>query len=296
MQHVEAGLIGGKPGAHFLHAANGRTAMRPSGSRLQGQPQCSRWSNSLGISLQSTRPHPDRRASRCLKWCRSNVRRCYRLCRRRRQRRPRRDRMAAHRIDLGNHRDAEFGILLRDFDRGPQAGTTAADYQNVMRGRFHCLLRFRRRSAILTDPALNTLTVVPLSYQERFRRRVKRPDYSAAFSGSKRLWRFSTFSLSTRTLPSFSLIESPSQIRCDGAKLGIFNPDRNGRDYARERIRKWQTRQQDRTHHRRRIGYRPRHLNPFRQRGRMRRGRRWAEDHAQPSLPTSPVKAARRLR
>ena len=35
----------------FFIPPNGRTAMRPSGSRLHGQPQCSRRSSSSGASL-----------------------------------------------------------------------------------------------------------------------------------------------------------------------------------------------------------------------------------------------------
>jgi hypothetical protein len=83
--------------------------------------------------------------------------------------------------------------LLRDFDRSPQAGPTAADYQNVMRGRFHCVLRAVVDPPFWTAPALNTLTSYHYYIRTAFRRCVKRPDYSAAFSGIKCLLRCSIF-------------------------------------------------------------------------------------------------------
>jgi hypothetical protein len=46
VQHVKAGLVGGKPGALDLHAAEGAHVDMPVGVRLHGQPQCSSWVNS----------------------------------------------------------------------------------------------------------------------------------------------------------------------------------------------------------------------------------------------------------
>ena len=51
VQHVEAGLVGGEPGAHLLHAAERAhrdVAVRLAGST--GQPQCSSCSSSRGAS------------------------------------------------------------------------------------------------------------------------------------------------------------------------------------------------------------------------------------------------------
>ena len=44
MQHVEAGFVGGKPGAFDFMPPKRRTLTLPSGRRLHGHPHCSSWS------------------------------------------------------------------------------------------------------------------------------------------------------------------------------------------------------------------------------------------------------------
>jgi len=53
------------------------------------------------------------------------------------------DGMAAHRVDLGDHRDAELGVDFGNGDRGAQSGTAAADQKNIVRRRFHGCFRPR---------------------------------------------------------------------------------------------------------------------------------------------------------
>ena len=47
------------------------------------------------------------------------------------------NRVAAHGIDLRDHRQAEIGVGLGNRDSGTQAGTAAANDQDVMREDFH---------------------------------------------------------------------------------------------------------------------------------------------------------------
>ena len=49
----------------------------------------------------------------------------------------RRDRVAAHGIDLGDHRDAELGMRLGDGDGGAQARASAAHHEHVAGERIH---------------------------------------------------------------------------------------------------------------------------------------------------------------
>jgi hypothetical protein len=48
-----------------------------------------------------------------------------------------RDRVAAHRVDLGDHRDLEPGIGLDHGYRCPDAGKPSADYQDVIALKIH---------------------------------------------------------------------------------------------------------------------------------------------------------------
>ena len=51
--------------------------------------------------------------------------------------------VAAHRVDLGDHRDAELGVDFGNGDRGAQRGAAATDQKNIMRRRFHGCFRPR---------------------------------------------------------------------------------------------------------------------------------------------------------
>jgi hypothetical protein len=112
VEHVEAGLVRGEPGAVLLHAAERPHRDVPSGSRLHGQPQCSSRSSSRGASRRTPRRRPGRTASRRRRSCR---RRARRGCRRRDRagRAPSAETVWLRiGIDLGHHRHAEARIGL----------------------------------------------------------------------------------------------------------------------------------------------------------------------------------------
>ena len=137
VQHVEAGLVGGEPGAHLLHAAErrGRRRGRPA-RRLHGQPQCSSCSSSarrllderldgvlvaqpvaagdgvVGVLVEAV-VRGDHAGGAALG----------------------RDRVAAHRVDLRDDGHPQGRVGLGDGDGRAQAGAAAADDEHVVGGR-----------------------------------------------------------------------------------------------------------------------------------------------------------------
>ena len=136
VQHVEAGLVGGEPGAHLLHAAERADRDVPVGLPApRAAPVLQLEQLARAPPRRTPRRRPGRTASRCPRWCR---RRARRGCRRRRSTAGRAalggDRVAAHRVDLRDHGHVEPRVGLGDGDGGAQAGAAAADDQHVVRG------------------------------------------------------------------------------------------------------------------------------------------------------------------
>jgi hypothetical protein len=118
----------------FFMPPKGRTPTRPSGSRLQGHPQCSRRSSSSrrllderldGVLVAQPVAAGDgvvgvlvERVVRTDDAGRAALGR---------------DRVAAHRVDLGDDGDAEARIGFRDRDRRAQPRAAAANEDHVMR-------------------------------------------------------------------------------------------------------------------------------------------------------------------
>ena len=148
----------------FFMPPNARTATRPSGSRLHGQPQCSSCRSSSGASLTN---------ASTASWSHEPV-----------AARDRvvgvlveavvggddagraalgRDRVAAHRIDLRDHRHVEPGVGLGDRDGGAQARAAAAHDQDVVRGAIDSLtaqlLVHQHLSVVVDDHAVDAAVV-----------------------------------------------------------------------------------------------------------------------------------------
>ena len=147
MQHVEAGLVGRKPRAHLLHAPEGahrnpavnftapRTApvLQPEelfrgflDERLDGiliaQPVAS-GNGVVGMLVEAVVRGDDTRRAPLG-----------------------RDGVAAHRVHLGNNRDAEMGMGLGDGEGGAQT-SSAATYEHHVVGRLHVARIIPRRTA-----------------------------------------------------------------------------------------------------------------------------------------------------
>ena len=139
----------------FFMPPKGRTATRPSGSRLQGQPQCSSCSSSRGASLTNARRRPGRRASRCPRSCRRRGRRAVVVGDDAGSAALRRHRVAAHRVDLGDHGHVEPGSGLGDGDGGAESSAAAADQEYVVVGGYrvftHPGLLVHQHLAVVVD-------------------------------------------------------------------------------------------------------------------------------------------------
>ena len=154
MQHVKAGLVGSEPGALFLHAAEGAhrdvaigLAAPRTSPVLQLQQLLRRLAHESFDGVLIAQPIAPGDSVVAV-----FVERVVRLGHAGRAALGR-DRVAAHGIDLGDHRHAEFGISFRDRDGRAQSGAAAADQQNIVRGRIHQYRGIRRRK----------LTILPQS-------------------------------------------------------------------------------------------------------------------------------------
>ena len=93
VQHVEAGLVGGEPGAHLLHAAEGADRDLAVGLPApRAAPVLELQQLARRLVRRTPRSRPGRPASRCRRRCRRCARRGCRPRRSRRPRRPRRTR------------------------------------------------------------------------------------------------------------------------------------------------------------------------------------------------------------
>ena len=133
MEHVEAGLVGGEPGALDLHAAERPDRHMPVGIAapgaapvlqlnhladgfldknlnrvLIGKPVGAR-DGVLGVIIETVVGLDDGGGSSLG-----------------------RDGVAPHRVNLGDNADRQPGVFLADGDGGPQAGTAAADDEDVV--------------------------------------------------------------------------------------------------------------------------------------------------------------------
>ena len=122
----------------FFMPPNGRTATEPFGSRLQGQPQCSSWMSSLGAS--STRycdgilvAQPVAAAHGVVEVMLEAVVGLDDAGRAALGRAG----VAAHRVDLGDQRDAQLRVGLRERDGGAQSRAARADDRYVRLDRLH---------------------------------------------------------------------------------------------------------------------------------------------------------------
>ena len=138
MQHVEAGLVGGEPGAHLLHAAEGahgdaavRLAAPGTAGVLQAEQLLGCFPDEglhgvlvaqpvaagdgvVGVLVEAV-VRPDHPGGAPLG----------------------RDRVAAHGVDLRHNRNTEFGIDFGGGNCGAQASASATYEKNVMRPYFH---------------------------------------------------------------------------------------------------------------------------------------------------------------
>ena len=233
MQHVEAGLVGGEPGAHLLHPAERAhrdlavVAPAPRASPvlqpqqflgdlvdedlnavLVAQPVAPR-DGVVGVFVERV-VVADHAGGAAL--CGHGV--------------------AAHRVDLGNYRDAELGVGFGNSNCGAQRGAAATDQKNIMRRRFHGC--FRPRPAPPYDkrgyfsiryshkphcnpgglPPIAAIGIGPrprAASPARSQREPKRTDYSAA-----------SFHLPTERRNSRST--SPSRANC--ASFGAISHNR----------------------------------------------------------------------
>ena len=161
VQHVEAGLVGGKPGTPLLHPTKGahcnvsvRLAVPRTSPPLQLQQLLRRFLDKGLHRILITEPvaagngvvgmlvetvvrlgHAGRAALG-------------------------RYRVAAHGINLGHHRDAEFGIDLGGGNCGAQSCATASYQKNVVRRSFHDSPRraLRGQSRLPTMAQVRTLS------------------------------------------------------------------------------------------------------------------------------------------
>ncbi len=142
VQHVEAGLVGGEPRAHLLHSAertNGDTAV---GQAAPGASPMLEPQQFVGHFVDEGLDHvlvaepiaardgvvdvlldgvvvTDYAGGAAFG----------------------RDRVAAHRVNLRDHRDIELRIGFGDSDSGAESGAAATDQQNIVRRGFHSILR-----------------------------------------------------------------------------------------------------------------------------------------------------------
>src|SRR5262249_345561 len=135
VKHVEAGFVGGVPGTHLLHAAEGTHTDSPVRLATPGAPPVLEAQELLGRLLDEGLhsvlvAEPVAAGDRVVAGLVEAVVGADHT----RGAALGRDRVAAHRVDLGHHRDADPGVGLGDGNGGAQAGTATADQDHVVGG------------------------------------------------------------------------------------------------------------------------------------------------------------------
>src|SRR5579864_9157049 len=142
MQHVEAGLVGGKPRAHLSHSSERTDCYTPVGLAAPGASPMFEPQQFVGHFVDEGLDHvlvaePIAARDGVVDVLLDSVviadytgGAAFG-----------RDRVAAHRVDLRDHRDIELGIALGDSDSGAESGAAATNQENIVRRGFHSILR-----------------------------------------------------------------------------------------------------------------------------------------------------------